>query len=452
MTKELYNLALETLLSISNSKNVKQELSFLLPLLFPPHKVRGNDVSLEEKNISCTFYTREFVKQNMGVYIKSPLSLLKSLSTIYDFDFEVLKYRESKATVIRITRLPESLLNLKQEIYSTMPKNTKLTSLLTTSGKPTTPVKIFNAVEVDEDKVLKNLNTYKKHYYTLNDSAVGTVYNKVEEDIANGLISVQNADLVFNTLFYMKSMPQPKYQKVSDSPRYYAFNQSPAALPREYRKLYAKEMKWASFDLKCAQYFIAVKILNLDTTIADRVAAGESLWTILGDKMDNKLEKTNLKTALYALLFGASGKENGGRDKVIIKEWQSEGVTNAEELFKEFLSIPEINELVEKRDARIKELATARFVNTVLGTTYYSPSGASLLAYEIQSYEVALMKPLLSYVFDSTRYEVALFLHDGVYIHCAYKDMYDGLFTSLQRILAKTAKKLDVTAILEREF
>jgi len=452
MTKELYTSALNTLLTISNSKNVKEELSFMLTLLIPPHKVKGEFVSLEEESIPCTFFTKEFIKQTIGVNVKSPLSVVKSLSSTYGFGFDVLKYKESKATVIRITSLPEPLLNLKEEIYATMPKNIKMKNLVTYSGKATTGAKIFESLATGEDKILKNLNTYKRHYLTLNDDAICATYNKVQEDITNGVITKENADMVLNTLLQMKSMPQPKYKAVEGSPRYYAFNQSPAALPREYRKLYAKEMKSASFDLKCAQYFIAVKILNLDTALADRVAAGESLWTILGDKMDNKLQKTHLKTALYALLFGASGKESGGRDKVIIKEWQSEGVTNSEELFKEFLSIPEINELVEKRDARIKELSKAYKVETVFKTTHYGLSGASLLAYEIQCYEVALMKPILEYIFGSSKYEVALFLHDGVYIHCAYKDMYDGLYTSLQRILAKTAKKLNVTAILEREF
>ena len=473
MNKDFYSLY-QTLLekSFRGTEYTKQDASGLLPLLFPPHSSPGANFGLDEDRIICFFATKANIKDSTGYYVHSPVSFIKSLSTTFGFQYELLVYQKSpKVTVVRITFLPDSLQDIVNQLRKNMKNNLTVKTLVDYAGKTITKAQLYDILGKDsEADVLSSLNTFKKFYYTYNDESVATVYDKVEEDITNGVITKEKADMVLNTLFYMKSMPQPTYKEVYNSPRYYAFNQSPAALPREYRKLYAKEMKWASFDLKCAQYFIAVKILNLDTTLADRVAAGESLWTILGDKMDNKLSKDCIKTGLYAILFGASTKPEGGKklvktkingkkvnkmqeSHVIIDNWTSNGVTNAEELFKEFLSIPEINELVEKRDARIKELSKAGKVQPVdSDLTFYHTKGSTLFAYEIQAYEIALMKPLLSYVISSSKYEVALFLHDGLYVYSSYQNLYEGIFISLQRILAKTAKKLNVTAILEREF
>ena len=216
-------------------------------------------------------------------------------------------------------------------------------------------------------------------------------------------------------------------------------------LPRKYRKQYVSEMGWATFDLNSAQYLIAVAVPGLDRSWAERIVAGESLWSIIQQNLSKPVSKDTIKTSIYSILFGAGAGENSKTEKAIKNNWEDK------DLFLEYLNIPEIKELIHSRNKELRRLAQVKYVVDCNGEIFSHYKAPTLLSYLIQSYELNLILPLLEYVIDSSHTEIALHLHDGFSVNCRDKKRLPGLYNSLQKVLEETAKKLGVLAKLEWE-
>jgi len=220
-------------------------------------------------------------------------------------------------------------------------------------------------------------------------------------------------------------------------------------LSRKYRKLYCQEMGWHTFDLSSAQFLIALKVLSIDCSDwVERIMAGESLWEIIQSEMKVQVPKDLLKTSIYSMLFGASVERDTANS--IKRLWTDSGYGNVRSLF---LSIPNIKKLWEARTAHLRAISAKSHIVDVFGETQYLKGAhtASLMAWEIQAYEMALIQPLLEHVFSLEKFNVALHLHDGFSITTRSEDLVPGLFNKLQSILSARAAELGVSAKLTWE-
>jgi hypothetical protein len=212
-------------------------------------------------------------------------------------------------------------------------------------------------------------------------------------------------------LLQVEVMPQPFYFPVERTSRIYStgFNN----LSRELRHDLEAMMGWHSFDLRNAQLGIVSRLWNCPV-LGELLAKRSSTWeTLLKDLGLAQVHKPILKQAVYATIFGA-GKS---RIAMIFDESEVSDCTRI------FLEHPAVLELLEKRDKRLVEIKSKREVTDAYGrrrrlrgkgqgaTALVTPR--SLLAAEVQSYEMWLLVDPIKQFVESGDVKLVGFLHDG---------------------------------------
>lgn len=220
------------------------------------------------------------------------------------------------------------------------------------------------------------------------------------------------------------------YTQASRSPRIYAVGANLMQFKREVRKsIYAG--CWY-LDQKSAQAVYASELWGVESL--RRVVASEDLWGHLagdmglqfdteGDKEErgkrNEELKDKLKTCFYCAVFG------GGVAKMLEKlNDKYPGREDEVAAFvKRFRSVPWVTDVFKARDERLREIIRTGKITDAWGVEWRRDwskdahrEARSLLAREIQSYEVKTM--LAGYEAIAADPDMLLvgWLHDGIYV------------------------------------
>ncbi len=158
--------------------------------------------------------------------------------------------------------------------------------------------------------------------------------------------------------------------------------------------------------------------------------------------------KDTLKRALYAVLFGAKPRTIG---RILnCGDLDVPGLPNADSA-RQFRSHYLIRELLDQRDRQIRAIADHRAITDAFGReiSLGSRDPRSLLAEQIQSYEMKMIMALLP-TFQADRRLVLLnHLHDGFSLYSSRPGDYAVLGGRLQKVFAQAAANENISTILE---
>lgn len=231
-----------------------------------------------------------------------------------------------------------------------------------------------------------------------------------------------DAERELNILSGIQDKPVPTYVPSDKTTRLYTLGPCLLHLHRSLRKIITQD--WVTADLKSAQLAIVAKVWGVPT-VNDFLGTGRSIWPDLCEHMGltyTEENKTLVKTALYALIFGAG--------KTRLRDHFTKALGQGRKHCDLFLSHPVIAALFKARAVQLQQIlhdggawdACGRFIPLQFTTKpgYETPynNSRSVLACVAQSYEMRLLKP----VFDmavaqkgkARGYTIPSLLHDGI--------------------------------------
>jgi hypothetical protein len=303
-------------------------------------------------------------------------------------------------------------------------KNPVATDLLGMLNKPT---KLFTPIR-DHVQALK---AFSKQLYE-----EGTLSH------ANAEIALSHNQQVLTKTY---ARPQPVYFPVGNSPRIYGAGF--INLSRPVREKLFGLMRWHSFDLKSAQLAIVGRVWNIPD-VQDFLKKGGNVWHYLSEEIGiDSCYKPALKKALYAVIFGCAKV----RVREILSCWDLD-----QSYAKAFLSVPMIKDLWAARDERKRQIRKEGGISDAFGELVeLKPKGQhrdnvrTLLAYEAQSYELALLEDALAYCRERSKIDVVSFLHDGFALKIEAEGITDSVTGKLQQRVQSKAQKLGIITELE---
>lgn len=203
--------------------------------------------------------------------------------------------------------------------------------------------------------------------------------------------------------------PAPRYHAVACSPRLYT-SHPVQNLPRGVRADVLKRCH--HLDIRSSQLHIAAWLWDCPL-LKERLRA--SVWPyLLASAGIPENDKQLAKDAVYAIVFGAELR-NVRRSLA-----ESAGRASADA----FLGLPEIRELLDRRDERLAQIHRGPILDAfgrVLDPSAWpkvadaDDVARSILAYQMQSYELAVMLAVAEALEDVP---IAAWLHDGLYYAC----------------------------------
>lgn len=215
-------------------------------------------------------------------------------------------------------------------------------------------------------------------------------------------------------LLHLQDRPPLIYCSSDRTPRAFALGLSVNSLPRELRKIALRGC--VELDARACQLAIVARQWGL-TNLTGVLETRRSVWTELTGHLglDAETYKPTIKRLVYGIVFGAR--------EVSLRAWMRDGDEGIQPVTNEqadaFLGHPLIAELLAGRNERLREIRRDKFVMDAFGQRREYDGREvrhrSLLAQEVQSYEVALMMSLLPRI--QRNYEdvhVVSWLHDGL--------------------------------------
>ena len=261
--------------------------------------------------------------------------------------------------------------------------------------------------------------------------------------------------------------PKPfyKFSGTGRTDRIFGWNRSALDLPSRIRKtLFAG---YHEIDLASAHLCIASCLWGADGVRSRLENPDYSVWADILDGLYPAMRgaytperyddvKGALKVGLYSTVYGMKASSVHGETALALcraLEDRDAGVAAG----RAFMQHPVVSELLSARDAQLAaieakggaEAADGRFIP--LPPEHKNPE-ASVLATVAQSYEQALMKVLVEYENErgrSTRFRLALWLHDGCYVRCSRR--MSARMKDLNRRLDARADELGVIARFDHE-
>jgi hypothetical protein len=272
-------------------------------------------------------------------------------------------------------------------------------------------------------------------------------------------------DAVLPTILTLRDYCKLIYAASAKTPRLHALGLTIHQLPRELRK--AALHGCVSLDAHACQLAVVAKLWDVPQ-VSDFLTARKSIWDeLLGAMGVSADKKPSVKEALYSIIFGMGvvnvrrnllglplhGHSKKRRKRTVrsVKPVQSV----SEEAADAFLSHPLIAELLIARHQRLRQIKQDRHIVDAFGRRIdYSRRHVkmrSLLAQEVQSYEVDLMLSLLP-IFEAERDLVVVsWLHDGVTIHVTDDNQRKRIVRRLQAAFSARAASLGLLTSLKQE-
>ncbi|MCP2014394.1 hypothetical protein L1280_001531 [Deinococcus sp. HSC-46F16] len=265
------------------------------------------------------------------------------------------------------------------------------------------------------------------------DSAVSTVVNHPEMLLAT---KRYNLRLLHDVGQDLGHNPAPLYRpSLGDrTVRLFPVEGSYLSLSRDIRKALLSGCD--EFDLNAAQLTLSAhiwKIPSLTAALGDRRLHLLGPWALLGQQAGLPIEgpirpsfrqKVVLKRAVYALLFGAAEKTVQG---YLLEGTEGvPGLTQAQ--VEQLMGSDLMRDILVARRDRQKQIQAEGGITTVFGKWVPLSPGKtgrdhrSLMAEEMQAYELYLLKPVVDYLLHigSDEVTIAAWQHDGFTLH--FKD------------------------------
>lgn len=266
-------------------------------------------------------------------------------------------------------------------------------------------------------RLLEHLNSLPANSFTSIRSRIGVAHELVDE-------LGRDTERQHNLLRAIEQFCQPLYQPVDKSVRVYSLNESYLRLKREVRERLTEG--WMRADLKSAQLAIVAAKWGCPE-LREFLGAKHSVWpsllTHLGVTQSDE-NKAKLKEFTYALVFGMS---KAGLRRMANEFWPS--VKNP---WTRLTSNSVLAEVLHARTRHFELVRRDGFAVDAFGRrltlasrakshgSYQGDSARSLLAQVAQSWELALMLPVLDMAEQNqgpSGFRLMLWLHDGIAIH-----------------------------------
>lgn len=227
----------------------------------------------------------------------------------------------------------------------------------------------------------------------------------------------------------VKIQPQPFYKPVNHSVRLYSHGPSILNVTHDIRDMLTCD--WIKVDLKQAQLQTISKLWNAPSIREYLQECEVGFWNDLMIHMGIELtgkSKRAVKEATYSTIFGMYSKNV---TKKLVNKHHID-----EERASTFLKHPVIEFLFSARDTKIKSFKLKPTVKDAFGNVYdirdwdkekkWYDKATSILACQAQSYELAILFPVIEYAktteSDVDPLYVTGFLHDGIWLHCEDKN------------------------------
>lgn len=241
----------------------------------------------------------------------------------------------------------------------------------------------------------------------------------------------------------VEESPKPNYKAVSGTSRLYSVGASWLHLMRPVREVLTSD--YSKLDLRAAQLNISSALWGWD--IKPFQASDGSVWTYLlqnhGFNKNNQSMKDQLKTFIYAALFGAETKS-------LSQKALAMGISD-------LLKDPMVQEMLKARKAFQKRLEDGEAVSDAWGQEHsVTETGSqkrrkqirSIMAAICQSYELRMLIPLINHAKEKG-YETVAILHDCIYGQGDWSPISSQLESLLANVSLETLGQ-DVT--LEAKF
>lgn len=384
-------------------------------LLVMPHYNNGNN------HEPCVYFTTTNIQKWTGRNSnESPSAMLKTIEK--ETGIKAHKVPNEKCTLVDSVDLPDNWAGVREELLQCM---VSLEDRYDLYGRRYRAVKQPEPV-IGPSKYCERINSLvaylnvRRNFHAQGRRIAKDLKAIVKELKADGQITARSESIQLSALELMMSYPQPFYQPVDKSARIYPMGRSAIQLKREIRKEYARRMGWLSYDLESAQFAIIAKVWDVPV-LTDFLKSGAKLWPYLAEKMEFE-NKELFKETVYKLAFGAS--MNRMTKDGPLRQWTELGLKNE---YKQFLKIDVIQSLYEAREQRkdriqLERQTTDAFGNTVLLAEIDGYTVETLLAMEIQSYEMKIMLSLAEYIMPIDRVDIALWIHDGIAVNHSLKE------------------------------
>ena len=273
-------------------------------------------------------------------------------------------------------------------------------------------------------------------------------------EAAKGLADAENQ---LNLLKAVRDYAQPFYVPVDKTTRIFSLRESVLRLHRSLRKIMTQD--WVTADLRSAQLAIVASVWGVPS-LTEYLAAGRSIWPDLCGHMDllhTDDHKAIVKGALYAVTFGAGVRK--------MTDYLGKHFGNASGAYRTFKAHPVIRALLLARARQLRKIrhegggvdAFGNFLELERyekpGYAYAYDNSRSILACIAQSYELALLLPVVKLAaaqqFEAHGFTLTTWLHDG-FTFDAHRARDAGHWKArLAEVVAEEAARLGIHTGLE---
>ena len=280
-----------------------------------------------------------------------------------------------------------------------------------------------------------------EHLNSLDSRLFATVSTRASEMLAQFELGEDPtvAQIQFSqVLAALQSSPKSTYRACSTTARITPIGSSVLHLPRAMRDEILADR--AKIDLKRAQLAIASYVLH-EPWVKEWAYSIEGFWSVLVAEIINGVEgqfesvdpdllKNMVKTCVYAVLYGAT--ENGLLS-VIRDESRNFAMSGALSMVFAglFLRHCKVTRLIGIRNSSLKAIESGAadvvdaFGNVLAseGVRVSEADARSILAVQMQSYELAVLIPAVTFAHQTALADVpplyvTEWLHDGIWVHC----------------------------------
>jgi hypothetical protein len=281
----------------------------------------------------------------------------------------------------------------------------------------------------------------------------------------NAMPEGASREAAHRTLLVLRDYCKLIYAASDKTPRLHALGATIHQLPRALRK--AALHGCVSLDARACQLAVVAKLWDVPQ-VSEFLSSRQSIWTELLSAMGVGTDaKPLVKEALYSIIFGMKvanvrstllgqpkcqhSRKSRRRTLRSVKPVEAVNEVAADA----FLAHPLIVELLVARQARLRQIKKCRHIVDAFGRCIgYNRRHAkmrSLLAQEVQSYEVALMLSLLPMIEAERDLVVVSWLHDGVTVHITDANQRERIVRRLQAAFSSRAASLGLLTSLDPE-
>lgn len=202
---------------------------------------------------------------------------------------------------------------------------------------------------------------------------------------------------------------------------------------------------WVEYDLTAAQLAILASTWPVPE-VQEALERTGNIWQRLMETigLETEQERQGLKSAVYALTFGASAPR-------IRKIFEHEvGVAGA---YKSFRRAPLVKAMWAARQRRLGEIMADGYVETYFGQVVSVTSrkeATSALALETQALEVALISSVYELAAVDERFTIMAYLYDGIIVRFNDKSRARAAEGAIFHALDERAEQLSVSTQLRR--